>query len=606
MGLFKTYSYNGTILTDTNTVYVSSLVGIDTNTGTRVSPVSTITKAASLMTATKCFILANGLFLENATVGNGLNYSYFIADNNYTTVQLLTMTDSYLGARVLQIYKSKISTLQFSGNINANNCEITTVSGTIGALNSTYFSKITGCFIENYNLTVLEDLIYSIVYNNTILSFKNYIVSNSLNSVRNSIFVNSVDLYNFSSRTYTTVYPIFKYCLFRKATVWKWNGAVITINYGTYGNATGDYMADVISGLYAYANAMSTGTDKTYFLSMIPSSTTSNIFYIGAYGQSCKVVEDRPSIGGSIKIFNRYVNDIPVDYSLWLNSTNVATTMSDINSNVGCYQANADVLVWSSVVNVNTDGTDDTGTTSDMLIYDQNGQFHASSADSVQIRNRARSNVFNFKRGVTFMGLQSQMKSGLGSRFSFGKFQLYNTTTALTLPMESIEVIPYDSPTLVSAFPRFSAMFNDVCKMWYISSANTPILFSQLSSLMTTLLGNSGITLTNAANSGAFTASASVAAKIAIGDTLTISGQTVKVLTVGTTTFTTEVVTAANTNSSAYTFGIYTDKNLTEYGAWAVTNADYESLRMSSLSGITLKNIPVYYAMLEINLNYYV
>lgn len=395
------------------------------------------------------------------------------------------------------------------------------------------------CFVENLYAGKLGNT-SSYCKNNTIYNFYNRLGTSSYDLViSNSIFVYSVDLYNSNSRSNLNFIPNFQYCLFRKVTVWKWNGAVIPINYGTYGNAVSDYLADVISGLYAYANAMPAGTDKNYFLAMIPSSNSSNIFYVDLNGQTCKVVEDRPSINGSKKIFNRYVNDAPVDYSLFLDKDNVALTMSDQQSYVGCYKANDDVLSFGAVVNANTDGTDDLGTTPDMLMADGNGKFHVSSADSVQTRNRVRSNVFTFKRGFSLVGFQSQMKSGLGSRFSIGKFQPYNITNAPTLPQESIEVIPYDNATTPSAFPRFSAMFNDVCQMWYHTTGakvGQPVLFNDLLSF----------------------------------------------------------------------FAITTDKNLTEYGTWAVTNADYETYLLSEKTGVTLKNVPVNFAKVEINLNYYV
>lgn len=51
-------------------------------------------------------------------------------------------------------------------------------------------------------------------------------------------------------------------------------------------------------------------------------------------------------------------------------------------------------------------------------------------------------------------------------------------------------------------------------------------------------------------------------------------------------------------------FAITTDKNLTEYGTYAVTNADYETFLLSSKAGVSLTNIAIKYLKFELNLNY--
>lgn len=518
MGLFKN--------TGAFSKYVSPLTGSDSNAGTITSPYATITKASSGGNS----ILLNGKTNEN------VSYVNVIGDGIYAEITGIVGLNQayYTGSTFVNVRLGVVN-----ASVNCFSCVVSEIKNgnTDGRgghdMQNSFISVYSDVFYEG-----IEQLRSSLHFNNTIFNFNNYQAQPLAKVMRNNIFINSVDLYNYSARN-IACYPIFKYCLFRKATIWKWNGAVIPINYGNYGNTAGNYMADVISGLYTYANAMTAGADKNYFLAMIPSANSSNIFYVDINGQTCKVIEDRPSIAGSKKIFNRYVDDAPVDYSLFLDKDNVALTMSDQMSYVGCYKANADVLTFGNVVNVNADGTDDLATTPDMLIADGNGKFHVSSADSIQTRNRVRSNVFTFKRGFSLVGFQSQMRSGLGSRFSIGKFQPYNITNAPTLPQESIEVIPYDNATTPSAFPRFSAMFNDVCQMWYHTTGakvGQPVLFNDLLSF----------------------------------------------------------------------FAITTDKNLTEYGTWAVTNADYETYLLSAKTGVILKNVPVNFAKVEINLNYYV
>lgn len=520
MGLFKN--------TAVFSKYVSPLTGSDNNAGTIASPYSTITKAQSIVYNSP--ILINGKTTENINMRS----SNLVGDGEFAELAGQTTLKLQNGDEANILSNLKITSLSVVSP-NLTNCKIGTLATSLAGFMDTV---IVNCFIETINGRILASY-QTTGKNNTLINFNNYLDNSTRRYISNSIIVSIVDLYNYTSRNYVNNIPLFSYCLFRKSTVWKWNGVTIPINYGTYGNTAGDYMADVISGLYAYANALAAGTDKNYFLAMIPSAASSNIFYVDANGQTCKVVEDRPSVTGSHQIFNRYVNDAPVDYSLFLDKDNVALTMSDQLSYVGCYKANADVLTFGAVVNVNADGTDDLATTPDMLIADGNGKFHASSADSVQIRNRVRSNVFTFKRGFSLVGFQSQMKSGLNSRFSLGKFQPYNITDAPTLPQESIEVIPYDDAVIPSAFPRFSAMFNDKVQMWYHTAGakvGLPVLFNDL-----------------------------------LAD-----------------------------------FAIVTDKSLAEYGAWAVTNADYETFTLSTKANVKLQNVPVYFAKVEINLNYHV
>lgn len=520
MGLFKnTAAFNK---------YVSPVTGSDSTAGDRNNPYQTITKALSVSNG----ILLNGKTNENITKSTGATITGDSEFSELAGVNVLSASnDGYANLTDL-----KANDVSFNGGSMVR-CKIT-------ALHIFWGYQTMGNFYNNFIGdfdTAQLGTVNGNFSNNTIYNFINKLAPYNYLGIyaKNCIFINSVDLYNGYSRSNLTNIPIFKYCLFRKATIWKWNGVTISINYGAYGNVQGDYLSDVISGLYAFANSMVAGQDKNYFLAMIPSTNSSNIFYVDVNGQTCKVVEDRPSILGSKKIFNRYVGDNPVDYSLSLHADNVALIMSDELSYVGCYKANAKVLTFGAVMHVNADGSDDLVTVPDMLISDGNGKFHVSTADSVQTRNRVRSDVFNFKRGFNLTAFQSQIKSGLGSRFSMGKFQPYNITDAPTLPQESIEILPYDDENTPSVFPRFSGMFNGECQMWYHTTGakiNQPVLFNDLQSF----------------------------------------------------------------------FAITTDKSLAEYGTWAVTNADFETYLLSSKTGVALRNIPVYYGRIELNLNYHI
>jgi len=600
MALFKIYEHPLTkiILTNSNTIFVSSLVGSDNNIGTREYPVATILKGCTLL-GTKTYILATGVFNENnPLVGysgkqllmedgsrfsqNSLSVTSF--GQNYYNIVGIRYTGGYGNA---QIYKSQL--IELSPNTNYSNI------GTVGI-----------SYIHTYN-------VYGQIYVNqcTIID-----VINRCNSVygvvTNSIIINSIDLYNYTSRTNTALYPVFRYCLFRKLTQWKWNGATITINWTTNPLNSTAYTDEplldrVYNSLLFYANAMTAGTDKTYFQAIL--ATKETMFYADANGQTNKVVDDV-----LYPIFNKYNGTTPIDYSLKLAANNVALTMSDIGGYVGAYKANLNHVQFGTILHVNADGSDDTVTTPDLLISEGLNQFSASDT-SLQLRNRIRTTVLEFPRGKAFDGAQSMLTSGIASRLYFGKYQPMVTTGANpTIPVETIEVIPYDAIPAdnsvaqannlsgKSAFPRFSIMFNGKAEMWYKN--NSPLLFSQLGSLYT---GNG--TISNTAGSDTVTGVNTLFTTYLVpGDLITVGGQTVKVLSIASDTSLTvdTPITNANTNA-AYTVGIYVDKSLTEYGDWAVTNADIEDYSLSfktAVAGVSKRNIPVKYCKLELNLNY--
>ncbi len=52
-------------------------------------------------------------------------------------------------------------------------------------------------------------------------------------------------------------------------------------------------------------------------------------------------------------------------------------------------------------------------------------------------------------------------------------------------------------------------------------------------------------------------------------------------------------------------YNISSDLNMTEYGAWAVSNADYETYLLSSKTGVTLRTPFLKYLKFWIEINYY-
>lgn len=604
MGLFKTYTHPYTKVqhTNANTIFVNSLIGSDSKIGTRELPVATILKGCTLSGGGKPYILAVGVFDENQPLVGYDNRVLIMEEGSRFSYNSLSITSSSGqayhnivginitgGHGVYSIYDSKLTLL----SPNTNHISMGYV---LRSLITTYL--IYGAINVSYC---------------TIVELRNYTNFTTGRDIRGSIIIDSVDIYNFVSRSNINNYPIFKYCLFRKYTIWKWNGVIITINWNTNPLNSTVYTYEplldrVYNSLLFYANnSIVNTTDKAYALAIL--ATKETMFYADANGQTNKVVDDV-----LYPIFNKYNGTTPIDYSLKLAANNVALTMSDIGGYVGAYKANLNHVQFGTILHVNSNGSDDTVTTPDLLISEGLNQFSASDT-SLQLRNRIRTTVLEFPRGKAFDGSQSMLTSGIASRLYFGKYQPMVTTGANpTIPVETIEVIPYDAIPAdnsvaqannlsgKSAFPRFSIMFNGAAEMWYKN--NAPLLFNQLGSLYT---GNGNIS--NTAGSNTVTGVNTLfTTYLVTGDLITVGGQTVKVLSIASATSLTvdTPITNANTNAN-YTVGIYVDKSITEYGDWAVTNADIEDYSLSfktSVAGVSNRKIPVKFCKLELNLNY--
>lgn len=521
--------------------YAHSLAGNDsTGDGSRTNPYQTLTKCIAVGGTS---ILANGVFNENVVNLAGI----ITGDTSETRINgNVSSVSGSGGAQTRGLILMQLSgtwilneIVSYSKYLTCERSIINTVSGyTDNANVGSYFRYL---FIENFNVSNLSTADNR---NITVNNFKNY--ATAVVSVVNWIIVNSIDLYNFTLITNTSNYPLFKYCLFRKSTLWKWNGTTITINWTTNLNTLTAYANEtllerVYQSLLYYANSLSSGTAKTYFLAILATNTT--IFYADTNGQTNKVADDVAN-----PIFNMYNGSTPVDYSLKLDANNVALTMSDNSSYIGSYKANLGGFSFGSIVNVNADGTDDAVTTPTLLVSDGYNQFSANDA-STQSRNRIRTTVVAYPRGKSFAGAGSQLTSGIASRLGFGKNRpMVTTGTGNTVPPETFEFIPYDSVPAdnsaaqannisgKSSFPCFSCSFNGNTQMWYKPNG-TPLLFNDLA-----------------------------------------------------------------------TYSITTDLNLAEYGTWAVTSADAEDYNLSLIAtanSLTKKNIPVVCGKQELNLNFF-
>lgn len=476
---------NITALQTMNGKFAHSKLGNDTNAGTRNAPVQSLTTLATFASA---YRVATGYFTENPTFGG--NIIIFEGET--------FLNGTYASGNSSKQFNIKCKKYQCRGTSQyLYNCRFQSTDS--GDFASVLLAK--DCFINEFSGFVKGNYRGELV-NQTILSFKNYTSINSgANTIWNSGIIPSIiDLYRYSAQTVT--YPIFKYFLFRKATLWKWNGATISINWITNPNTSVAYTAETLiervwNSLYYYANAMPTGNatqiaDRNYFLLMIGSSfLTCPIFYFDSVtGQTCKVIDDSVT-----PIFNRYNGSVVLDYTLSTNHSNEALTMGDPTlayQHVGCYRPNIGgsnstlPMVWGSVINVNADGTDDMVTPPTLLEVDGDGRF-LMNQESTQYRNRIRSNVLRYDRGNSSFGGQAQLDSVINSGFWWGKRRKYSATE---FPIESVEAIIYDNETTPSAFPRLSVPINDECRVyWWVSTARigNPVLFNQLSELGITL-----------------------------------------------------------------------------------------------------------------------
>lgn len=602
MGLFKTAYVQSTQITNSNTAHISSTYGSDTNVGSREAPVATITKARTLG---KNIYLLSGTFFENAS-GSLQNY---IGDGSCFISGQISGTNRLGDIRNLSIK----SFLPGETGYGLYFCVITSISGNPSAIGA---SNVEYCFIETLSISKHQ----SGYKNNTVKSYLN--CSNSMNYLEDTIVIDSTNLYNFTSRSNTTYYPIFQNCLFRKATLWKWNTVTITINWtnnpvggAAYTDET--LMTRVYNSLLFYANSLGAGTDKTYFLAIL--ATQDTMF------KECVVWDDSDTVNNPI--FSRYVDGVPVDYTLALKSNNPALYMSTTGSYVGCYAANVNDdghgnhITFGAVKHVDETTGLDTATSPDLLIQDQsNPAKFSASQTSLQLWNRIRTSVVEYPRGKSFAGMQSQLDSGIASRLFFGKRQEIRTTGDIsqkTTAFESVEVIPYDSlpdpntgaendiTGLSATLPRFSAPFNGECLLFY--KGGNLLKFNDYNGLKTLFTGQGKVAITSGSavvtgTSTAFTAD------FVKDDNIRIAGVDYKVLSVASNTSLTLTTNSAVTLSAqTYQVGVTVDKSYAIYGNWVVSNADIESyslLLKTAKAGLTTSIPLIKWCKFELNLHY--
>jgi hypothetical protein len=492
---------------NTNTAFVHTYLGDDlTGDGTRENPYKTFNKASQKNGIS--YVVFRGVINEYCSGGNliGDDINQIVIHANYD-----------IGCNCT---KATYDTFTFNQAWRSHNSVI--------ILNST--SQQNNIFYINYSLT--KELSYNYPGNIGIVSctIKDYNIQCSLTdyTIKNNLIYGSFNVKDTSNNSY-------KYFVISSACIFKFNGNPLpSIQW------TNDPKANVKLLRNAYVKAGMTQTNAN------------SLFLIDSFGnETCQVVWEKRNGGSLPNIFNKYNEDNTIaDYTLNSDPYNVALWASDIGGYVGCFKPASIISMTDPIINVNLDGTDDSvlGT---LLQY--SGGNLVFNQLSIQTWNRMRSNNIIFiPNGSKFKGSSSISKDGSPFGTYIGKYQylidtnninpgdnlivgswykifndisknidqsiLYNNVQYLpgytfkciegvitfsllnsgsgtyvkriiADPMESIEIFPYDNPTIQSLFPPFSApLMGEVKLLFYTASGATryaktignPVLFVDL------------------------------------------------------------------------------------------------------------------------------
>lgn len=450
---YQNYDTNGrpttkVELTDANCAFVHSLFGVDTNTGARDNPVKTITKGLSL----KSYVCCIGVFTENVTVNAG---KFIFPDSDVRVVlngimSAISMISGFVNGFIVTTVNNAhgVASIRISNSI-INNTNTTQ----FGVLEHPRQGNVINNFIATGSYGSIEK------YNTIVVASLNPAIQYAVSKYDSLIFTSSINLQS------TSVNYTFSYCLFRKALQWKFKGTVIPITYN--GDST-SYMDDLRNSINAYANTLADGTDKTWLLNF-----AINGFVKTESGLDTCVIHD--DILG-VKIFNRYSNNVPVDYTLNVHPDNPALTMGSDGFHVGAYKPTISAFTYESIQDIDSNGSP-TANTANMLVV-SGKVITVDNTYDTQFWNRATSGIVALSRGLSFDGLLSDYRSGITKGFYFGKKQVLSVTNS---PRETVEIIPYDDSTTPSVFPKFSASLNGTTKIFHLASDNSPLLYNQLS-----------------------------------------------------------------------------------------------------------------------------
>ncbi|MDR2009208.1 MAG: DUF1565 domain-containing protein [Bacteroidales bacterium] len=459
MAIFKSIRdpFYKELLTNDNTIYCCSITGSDNNPGTREAPVQTIQRALKI--ENKNFVCVNDGIYDAGSGYPHANHKVLFADKNFCTI-----IGTYVAHEscVYNFHIDKIygTTPDNDTTPGFNNCCIYEFEHyKKGIVMSSRYN-----YIENF---IARGISYTYLENFTIKNFKNYLLRAYEDGILlNHIFINEIDLYKYTNQS-IEIYPKFKYCLFRKSLKWSWNGNIIPI---TYSEDKENWINDLKSSLQDYAEKNLQEDDSKYLTNIANKSFLENNLIHDD-------IEDTP-------IFNKYDKENnPVDLSLYLDKNNPALHMSSHNSFVGAFPPSVRINM-KEIINVDNDGCDDYNEPGNLLIYNDSDGSYEGDKSSNQIWNSTRSNIITPELCCfDFSGIQGFLETGLNTRLYFGKKQIYD---ANNIPVETIEVIPYDDENTLSVFPRFSCSLSENTQIWYHKSGNKsgmPVLFNDLADI---------------------------------------------------------------------------------------------------------------------------
>lgn len=477
MNLFKIYDisfYDNTntfvtaVITNSNAVYAHAIYGNDsTGDGTRANPYATITKANTKTGVS--YIHAVGIFTENITTLSKI----LIGETNETYLK---------------------------GNININNgfinCNISGIMTYLG-----HFSFFYNCIINNYIVDTTANCasFYNCFINNlTIYTFSYYNIKNIRNITVRNLKIKSADYSNSPYKnlftdiivtekviisdvieysTDLTKYPTLINILIRKTVKWYFGNVEIPITW-----TGGNLLTDIKNSLITFSNLGST-TPRTYIAGWV----NNNLMFPLLNGNPTAYIID-DSIEEN-KIFNRYSENMSVeDYSLKNYPANPAL-QHKVNNYMGYFPVTA-YADWftRTIYDVDINTLEVTENEPDMLRFDTTCIFWAD-ANSTQMCNMCESEVKKAPRGQKVGQLFAQINADATSGFWIGKRYPFANVT----PINTVTIVPYNSLTEQSTFPKFDVQPNTIPKIWYwISGVKTgqPVLFSDLLGLgVTSLLG---------------------------------------------------------------------------------------------------------------------
>jgi hypothetical protein len=491
---------SATAITNANTAFVHTYIGDDlTGDGTREYPFKSVFKANQKSGIT--YIVFRGVLNEafstdKPIIGDDINQFLLMVNYSVSNFSLIQMS---------------LDKFNYSGNANYSRLIlIDNISGNV-ASNRIEFSKLNDVLITgNYGC---------IAINNTVLG------GNGIINTTNCLFVDYINHSEYIS-------GVNNYAVFSSKCIFKYNSVPIVSP-----NWTNNSIENVQLLRNAYLEAgMSPGKVALLF----KRDSFDN--------ETCKVIWEQKDGGTHPNIFNRYNEDGSIaDFSLNPNLYNEALYAGDTGSFVGCFKP-AEAVVsadWNASLDVNTNGTDTLNAGTLLRInVDDTIDFNAASG---QIWNRLKCNqTIVIPNGIKFDGTPISSNDGTAFGYYFGKHQDLMNPTALTpadalepnciykvcnplrsiyqaaifngnqylpdyffktgddvlaftllngdsgtvvkkvlaVPMESIEVIPYDDIATPSpTFPRFSSPMFGSCYMLYHKIGDhidEPVLFSEV------------------------------------------------------------------------------------------------------------------------------